>query len=68
MGRRIVVDEDCTYDVMSEAEVPEGGWGWIAAFGLALMFLVRTVKMGVLGTDISHCHVIIFYVTLRSLQ
>jgi hypothetical protein len=39
MGRRIVVDEDCTYDVMSEAEVPEGGWGWIAAFGLALMFV-----------------------------
>ena len=39
MGRRIVVDEDCTYDVVSELEVPEGGWGWIAACGLALMFV-----------------------------
>jgi hypothetical protein len=39
MGRQSVVNENCTYDVVSESEVPEGGWGWIAAFGLALMFV-----------------------------
>jgi hypothetical protein len=40
MGRRSVVEEGCTYD----KEVPEGGWGWIAAFGLALM-LVSTKEL-----------------------
>jgi hypothetical protein len=39
MGRRSAVKEGCTYDVVSDKEVPEGGWGWIAAFGLALMFV-----------------------------
>ena len=39
MGRRSAVKEDCTYDVVSDQEVPEGGWGWIVAFGLALMFV-----------------------------
>jgi hypothetical protein len=39
MGRQSVVEEGCTYDVVSDKEVPEGGWGWIAAFGLALMFV-----------------------------
>jgi hypothetical protein len=42
MGRRRAVKEDCTYEVVSENEVPEGGWGWIAAFGLALMFVSIT--------------------------
>nr|CAD7418292.1 unnamed protein product [Timema poppensis] len=23
----------------SESEVPEGGWGWMVAFGMALMFV-----------------------------
>lgn len=49
MGRRIVVDEDCTYDVVSELEVPEGGWGWIAACGLALMFTVTLAPFSVFG-------------------
>jgi hypothetical protein len=39
MGRLSDVNEECTYGVVSDKEVPEGGWGWIAAFGLALMFV-----------------------------
>jgi hypothetical protein len=39
MRRRSFIKEDCTYDIVSDKEVPEGGWGWIATFGLALLFV-----------------------------
>jgi hypothetical protein len=44
MGRRSVVEEGSTYDVVSDKEAPEGGWGWMAAFGLALL-LVSTKEI-----------------------
>jgi hypothetical protein len=44
MERRSGVKEGCTYDVVSDKEVPEGGWGWIAASGLALL-LVSTKEI-----------------------
>jgi hypothetical protein len=39
MGRQSIVKEDSNYDAICEMEAPEGGWGWIAAFGVAVMFV-----------------------------
>jgi hypothetical protein len=39
MVRQSTVTEDSNYNVICEMEAPEGGWGWITAFGVALMFV-----------------------------
>nr|CAD7408603.1 unnamed protein product [Timema cristinae] len=33
----------------SESEVPEGGWGWMVAFGMALMFIVMVGPLSAFG-------------------
>jgi hypothetical protein len=39
MGLQSTVNEDSNSRVVCEVEVPEGGWGWIVACGLAVMFV-----------------------------
>jgi hypothetical protein len=39
MGLRNTVNEDANYRAVCEVETPEGGWGWIVACGLAVLFV-----------------------------
>lgn len=45
MGRQSIVKEDTNYNVISEIEAPEGGWGWIAAFGVSVMFVSNFITL-----------------------
>ncbi|PNF41779.1 hypothetical protein B7P43_G03449 [Cryptotermes secundus] len=49
MGRQSTVNEDSNYRVVCDMEVPEGGWGWIVACGLAVMFTVILAPFSVFG-------------------
>jgi hypothetical protein len=39
MVRKNIVQQDANVNVTCEMEAPEGGWGWVAALGMALMFV-----------------------------
>jgi hypothetical protein len=39
MGRQSTVKEHSNYSRVCEMEAPEGGWGWIVACGLAVLFV-----------------------------
>jgi hypothetical protein len=39
MGHESTVNKDTNYSAVCEVEAPEGGWGWIVACGLAVLFV-----------------------------